>query len=49
MFGARTYNIFRPQLGNDDAADLVRDSVTNYSSGGRVGAEGHMNCEVGPG
>ena len=33
------------EIGNTDVGDLVRDSITKFGNGQKVGAEGHgMKC-----
>lgn len=45
-FGVETDNFFSTAVGNQDAADVITDSIAKFAWNGRVGAEGYMGCET---
>lgn len=43
-FAVKTTANYPAALGNEDIADVMRDSLAKFTSGGRIGAEGSMPC-----
>ncbi|CCC11716.1 hypothetical protein SMACR_04699 [Sordaria macrospora] len=44
VFGIKSANFNGASVGSTDISDLTRDAINKFQSGGRVGAEGEMNC-----
>ena len=43
-FGVQTDNFFGTNVGNQDAYDVIRDSIEKFKSEGKIGTEGYMGC-----